>query len=109
MATLELLVIGAANLALVPLLLVGVLRTLKARMQNRLGASVWQPFYDTAKLLRKGETVSEVASGVFVWTPRLGLAVALWIALAVPWSGVSVLSTLGVPGAADLLLVIYLL
>src|SRR5205814_7471621 len=101
--------IALINLALVPLLLVGVLRKLKAWMQNRLGSPVLQPFYDTAKLLRKGETVSEVASWVFVWTPRLGLAVALWVALAVPWTGVSLLSSLGVPHSGDLLLVVYLL
>jgi formate hydrogenlyase subunit 4 len=101
--------IALLNLGLVPLLLVGVLRKWKALMQNRIGSPIWQPFYDTAKLLRKGETISEVASWVFVWSPRLGLAVVLWVALAVPWSGVAVLSALGVPHAADLLLIVYLL
>lgn len=109
METILLLLIALANVALIPLLLVGVLRKVKAQMQNRLGAPVWQPFYDVAKLLRKGETVSDVASWVFVWTPRLGLAVVLWVALAVPWSGVSLPAGFGLPGVADLLLVIYLL
>jgi formate hydrogenlyase subunit 4 len=103
------LTITLVDVLFLPFLLVGVLRMLKARMQNRLGSPVWQPFYDVAKLLGKGETVSGVASWVFVWTPRLNLAVALWVALAVPWVGIASLSTFGVPHAADLLLIVYLL
>jgi formate hydrogenlyase subunit 4 len=103
------LALALVDVLVVPCLLIGVLRKLKARMQNRLGSPVWQPFYDVAKLLRKGETVSNVASWVFLWTPRLNLAVALWVALAVPWAGVAALSALGVPHGADLLLVVYLL
>jgi formate hydrogenlyase subunit 4 len=109
METPGILLIATLNLALIPLLLVGVVRKVKARMQNRIGSPILQPFYDTAKLLRKAETVSETASWVFVWAPRLGLAVALWVALSVPWAGVAALAELGVPHAADLLLVVYLL
>jgi formate hydrogenlyase subunit 4 len=96
---------GLANVTVVPLLLVGILRKLKATMQTRRGAPVWQPFYDLAKLLRKGETVSEVASWVFVWAPRLGVCVALLAALMVPWAGVP--APLG--AHADLVLLVYLL
>jgi formate hydrogenlyase subunit 4 len=109
-----LLALCAVNVTLVPMLLVGVIRKLKARMQNRLGAPVLQPFYDTAKLLRKSETISATASGVFLWAPRLGLAVALAAAVLVPWSGAIVPSDgtdrlwLG-RGWTDFLLVIYLL
>ena len=39
------------SLLLVPLLLVGVIRKVKALLQNRLGPPVWQPFLDFAKLL----------------------------------------------------------
>ena len=52
MSTPLLIAIHLLNLAVVPLLLVGVVRKVKARMQNRLGAPVLQPFYDVAKLLR---------------------------------------------------------
>ena len=78
---------GLLNLTVVPLLLVGALRKGKAGLQTRQGAPLWQPFYDVAKLLRKGETVSEVASWVFCWTPRLGLITAMLAALMVPWAG----------------------
>ena len=86
-----------------PLLLTGLIRKMKARMQNRIGAPVLQPFYDAAKLLRKAETISETASWVFVWAPRVGLATALIAAALVPWSGLGVPP--GTSYAADLLLV----
>jgi formate hydrogenlyase subunit 4 len=114
MKGLLLLALCVANVTVVPLLLVGVIRKLKARMQNRLGSPVLQPFYDTAKLLRKGETISETASWVFIWAPRLGLAVALVAALLVPWSGAIVPGD-GTDrawmsrGWADFLLIVYLL
>jgi formate hydrogenlyase subunit 4 len=107
MATPLLLPFHLVNLTLVPLLLMGVVRKVKAAMQNRRGAPVLQPFYDTVKWLRKGETISETASWVFVWAPRLGLAVALVVALLVPWSGAP--SAGAGAGAANFLLVVYLL
>jgi formate hydrogenlyase subunit 4 len=96
---------GLANVTVVPLLLVGLLRKLKAGMQTRRGAPLWQPFYDLAKLLRKGETISEVASWVFVWAPRLGVCVALLAALMVPWAGAR--APLG--AHSDLVMLVYLL
>lgn len=95
------------SLLLVPLLLVGVMRKVKALLQNRVGAPVWQPFYDIAKLLRKAETISGTASWVFRLAPQLGLAVALLVALLVPWAGP--LLPPGLAPATNLLLVLYLL
>ena len=95
------------NLLLVPLLLVGVIRKVKALMQNRVGAPVWQPFWDIAKLLGKAETISETASWVFRLAPRLGLAVALVVAVLVPWAGPLLPPELA--PATNLLLVVYLL
>jgi formate hydrogenlyase subunit 4 len=102
-----LLALHAANLTVIPLLLIGMIRKLKARMQNRLGAPLLQPFYDTAKLLRKGETISQTASWLFRWSPLLGLAVAAVVALLVPWSGAPVLEA-GARGS-DFILILYLL
>ncbi len=95
------------NLLIIPLLLIGVIRKGKALMQGRLGAPVWQPFYDVAKLLRKAETVSRVASGVFIWAPRLGLAVAMITAVLVPWTGA--LLPVDMAPATNFLLILYLL
>jgi len=95
------------NLLIFPLFLVGIIRKVKALMQNRKGAPVLQPFYDLSKLLRKTETISGSASWVFVWSPRVGLAVALITAVLVPWAG-TLLTPNWVP-ATNFLLVIYLL
>lgn len=95
------------NIVLIPLLLMGVIRKTKAKMQNRVGAPVLQPFYDIGKLLRKGETISGTASWVFSFAPWLNLAVMVIVALLVPWSGATT------PGAwsstTNFLLVIYML
>lgn len=95
------------NLFIVPLLLVGIIRKVKAIMQTRVGAPVLQPYYDIAKLLRKGETVSETASWIFRWTPIIGLGVAAIVAVLVPWAG-AILPD-GWATATNFLLIIYLL
>ncbi|MEN6645411.1 MAG: NADH-quinone oxidoreductase subunit H [Armatimonadia bacterium] len=95
------------SLLVIPLLLVGVIRKFKALMQNRVGASLLQPFFDIAKLLRKSETISVSASWVFRLAPVLGLAVALVVAVLVPWAGP--LLPLSLAPATNFLLVLYLL
>ncbi len=101
------LVVQAVNILLAPLLLVGIIRKVKALMQNRVGAPVLQPFYDLAKLLRKSQTVSKNASWVFTWAPIVGLAVGLIAAVLVPWAGALLPADWAV--ATNFLLVIYLM
>jgi len=95
------------NLLILPLLLTGIIRKAKALMQNRVGAPLLQPFYDVWKFLHKTETVSGSASWIFVWSPRVGLAVALAAAILVPWTGA--LLPPGWAPATNFLLVLYLL
>lgn len=102
-----LLLFALINIAIIPLLLIGVIKKVKALMQNRIGSPVLQAFYDVAKLIRKGETISETASWVFILAPRLNLAVVVVAALLVPWSGAGVPSSWAT--STNLLLVIYLL
>ena len=97
----------AFNILIMPLLLIGVIRKVKALMQTRVGAPLLQPFYDVGKLLRKSETISETASWLFIWTPRLGLAIALLLAVLVPWNGL--ILPAGWAPASNFLLVLYLL
>jgi len=65
-------------------LLVGTLRTLKARLQGRRGPSPWQPYADLAKLLRKEAVVSTTTSWVFRVTPYVLFATMLVAAVIVP-------------------------
>lgn len=102
-----LIILGLVNLLIIPLLLVGVINKFKALMQNRVGAPIWQPFYDIAKLLRKSETLSATATWVFRLAPTLGLAIAAIAAFLVPWAGP--LLPPSMTTATNFLLVLYLL
>ena len=62
-------------------LLTGVVRKIKARLQNRLGPSVVQPYRDLFRLLRKEAVVAEAASWLFRVTPYLVFAIT-WVAAA---------------------------
>lgn len=63
---------------------VGIIRKLKARMQNRVGASVFQPYRDLWKLFHKDEVISEDASWVFRFAPFLIFAVTVLIGASIP-------------------------
>ncbi len=107
MNTLIYLPLVLVNVLILPLLLTGIIRKVKALMQNRIGSPVLQPFYDFAKMIHKTETVSQTASWVFAWAPRIGLVTAVLVSIMVPWSG------LLQPGnwamVTNFLLVLYLL
>lgn len=68
-----------------PPLLLGLLRKTKARLQNRIGASVFQPFFDLVKLCRKGETLSVSLSWIFRSSAALNCCVMIMLAFIVPW------------------------
>jgi formate hydrogenlyase subunit 4 len=64
----------AGLLVLLGPLVTGFVQKLKARLQCRQGASLWQPYRDLAKLLRKGTVQSDSASPFFRAIPVLVLA-----------------------------------
>jgi formate hydrogenlyase subunit 4 len=66
--------------ALAPLL-VGWVRKVKALMQNRKGASVWQPYRDLYKLFGKEARMAHTASILFRAAPYI-VFVATWLAAA---------------------------
>jgi formate hydrogenlyase subunit 4 len=90
--------------AIVPPLCLGILRKTKARLQNRIGAPIWQPMLDLIKLFQKQETLSGTMCGVFRFSTVTGLATALTLLWLVPWMP-------GQPWApqADIFLVVYVL
>jgi formate hydrogenlyase subunit 4 len=65
-------------------LLVGVVRRLKARLQGRRGANIFQPYADLRKLLVKEAVISENTSWIFRFTPYVLAATMLLAALVVP-------------------------
>ena len=65
-------------------LLIGLVRTLKARFVGRRGPDPWQPYADLLKLLRKGTVVSTTTSWVFRFTPFVLVATMLVAAAVVP-------------------------
>jgi len=91
-------------LALSPLL-VGFVRWLKARLQNRRGAPPWQPYFELRKLFGKEVVVSRNASWLFRAAPYIVFAATLSVTFLVP------LLLVPLPGdsAGDLLVVVYLL
>ncbi len=76
--------VQGAQMALVLLLaplLTGIVRKAKARLQRRRGPSVFQPYRDLARLLRKEVVLAENASWLFRIAPYLIFA-ATWVAAA---------------------------
>ena len=96
------------QLILIPALspfFVGVTRKMKAELQNRRGASPFQPYRDLAKLFRKDEVISRDASWVFRFAPYAVYAVTVLVGASIPL--VSTALANGYTG--DFLVVIYLL
>lgn len=75
-------------LALPPLLL-GVINKTKAFFAGRVGAPFLQPYYDIAKLLRKGMVVSSTTTWIFIAGPVVSLTVAVIAGLMIPLGSVS--------------------
>src|SRR5437899_2222159 len=70
-------------LALAPLVS-GCVRNWKAKLQNRRGPRVWQPYLDLVKFLRKDMVISEHASWVFSLAPYVVFFTSLLVGLLVP-------------------------
>jgi formate hydrogenlyase subunit 4 len=79
-----LVVVQTIVLLVVSPVIVGLIRKLKARLQLRRGASVFQPYADLAKLFRKQPVVSTTTSWIFTATPYIVFASTLAAGLLVP-------------------------
>jgi formate hydrogenlyase subunit 4 len=85
--------------------LVGVIRWMKARLQNRRGAPPWQPYLELRKLFAKEVVVSNNASWLFRAAPFIVFGSTVAVTLLVPFLAIP----LPFDGAGDLLVVVYLL
>jgi formate hydrogenlyase subunit 4 len=65
-------------------LLSGLIKTLKARLQNRRGPNILQTYRDIFKLLHKGMVIPETASWIFSATPYIVFATAVLVGLMIP-------------------------
>lgn len=85
--------------------LVGFVRWLKARLQNRRGAPPWQPYFELGKLFGKEVVISNNASWLFRFAPSIVFASTLAVTFLVPL----VAAPLPFDNVGDLLVVVYLL
>lgn len=88
-----------------PPFFLGVIAKTKALCAGRRGPSLWQPYWDLARLARKGAVYSRTTSWVFRLAPPVALAAALTAGLLVPLTGER--ATLAFAG--DIILFAYLL
>ncbi|MDR2846129.1 MAG: NADH-quinone oxidoreductase subunit H [Candidatus Methanoplasma sp.] len=83
-------------------LFAGILKKAKARMQHRVGSSIFQPYRDIAKLFRKTETVSNSTSWLFRFVPYVCFGSMFLLAMMTPFMFVDVIAPYG-----DLIAMVY--
>jgi formate hydrogenlyase subunit 4 len=84
MPSLAAIILQTALLLLLAPPLSGLIRNWKAKLQNRRGPRIWQPYFDLLKFLRKDMVISEHASWVFSYTPYVLFLTALCAGLMAP-------------------------
>ncbi len=65
-------------------LAVGIFEKLKANVESRKGPSIFQPYRDIFKLLKKETVVSVNSSGIFLYAPYIAFGIYSLIALIIP-------------------------
>ncbi len=94
-----------AVLVAVPPLLLGIVNRTKAIFAGRVGPPLLQPYYDLAKLLRKGAVYSRTTTWVFRAGPVVGLAAVASAGLLLAMGG----APAAISFAGDFILFAYLL
>lgn len=82
----------------------GVIKKVKARLQNRIGADIWQPYRDLLKYLRKDAVLSHESSWLTRFTPYACFAILSAAGLLIPVMFVK--APLGMTG--DIIVLAYL-
>jgi formate hydrogenlyase subunit 4 len=96
------------QLILIPLvspLCIGIIKKIKARFQNREGASVLQPYRDLWKLLHKDEIISRDASWIFKHAPFIVFTITIVVGINIPLFASFIKNAY----VGDMLLVVYAL
>ncbi len=68
-----------------PLLMIGIIRKLKALFQNRTGPNLFQPYFNLFKLLKKSQVISQDSSFVFIISPIISLGLVIFLSFLLPW------------------------
>lgn len=94
-------------------LAIGIIRRIKARLQGRVGADVFQPYRDLRKLFSKDEVISVDASWITRFAPYLIFSITVLIGATVPFISTIVPSLPGYPEwslatVGDFLVIVYL-
>ena len=105
-------ILETALVALVQLIVVllgaplvsGIIRKTKARLQNRRGAGIIQPYFDLLKLMRKEVVIPSTSSWIFRATPYIVFVTSLVVVLIVP----TVFAPVPFHWIADIITLIYL-
>ncbi|HKM14175.1 MAG TPA: NADH-quinone oxidoreductase subunit H [Candidatus Methanomethylophilaceae archaeon] len=84
-AELAVMVIQAVVLILISPLVAGIIRKIKALMQNKVGASVFQPYRDLRKLMKKESVVSKNSSFLFRIIPLICITSMILLAAMTPF------------------------
>jgi formate hydrogenlyase subunit 4 len=84
-------------------LVAGIIKKIKARLQNRRGSSILQVYFDLLKFLAKNSVISPTASWIFTAAPYIYFAAAMAASSLVPMFSFSG------RGFGDLFMLIYLL
>ncbi|MBI5456302.1 NADH-quinone oxidoreductase subunit H [Candidatus Kaiserbacteria bacterium] len=71
---------------------IGMIRKMKARFQNRQGASIFLPYWSLLSLFKKEMTVTRHSSWVFRVVPFVVFGSALFLAIAIPSFAAGILS-----------------
>jgi formate hydrogenlyase subunit 4 len=83
----------------------GLIKKIKAKLQNRQGASIFQPYFDLWKLLHKDEIISRDASWIFRFAPFIIFAVTIMVGASIPIFSSYFYNHL----TSDILVIIYML
>lgn len=101
-------IVAAIQFILVPALSplgIGMIKKIKAKLQNRQGSGVFQPYRDLWKLFHKDEIISADASWIFKFAPFLIFTVTVVVGSSIPLFTVFLRNTM----TSDMLVIIYML
>lgn len=70
-------------LLILPFLFIGIINKTKAIISGRQGASIFQPYFDFFKLMKKGLIISETTSFIFQIAPTINLACVVMAAVLI--------------------------